>query len=118
MIVIEAEGVELDWCPACGGAWFDAGEIEILLDRPRPVSELFGLPPEGERRPDRRCPRCPELLAKVALGRTVLDACPAHHGIWFDAGEFGALAAAAQTDEARAIVAHVAATFGGKGDAP
>jgi uncharacterized protein len=118
LVVVEAEQVELDWCPACSGVWFDAGEIEVLLGGERPVEELLGAPPEGERQPDRRCPRCPRLLAKVSLGSTVLDGCPAHHGIWFDGGELFALGARAQTDEARAVVAHLVTTFGLKGDAP
>ena len=29
----ELQGVNVDHCPACMGAWFDRGEIERLLDR-------------------------------------------------------------------------------------
>ncbi len=115
LIVVEAEGVELDWCPACSGIWFDAGEIEVLLARDEPVKKLFGLPPEGQEEKDRSCPRCRRHLTKVSLESTVLDVCPDDHGIWFDAGELKALAAACTTDEARAVLAHLEATFGEKG---
>lgn len=27
----EIKGVALDWCPACGGVWFDHGEVARLL---------------------------------------------------------------------------------------
>ena len=27
----EIKGVELEWCPACGGVWFDRGEVGRLL---------------------------------------------------------------------------------------
>lgn len=28
---VYAKGIELDWCPACAGVWFDRGEIAKLL---------------------------------------------------------------------------------------
>jgi Zn-finger nucleic acid-binding protein len=31
MIVVEWARVELDHCPRCGGTWFDAGELDLLL---------------------------------------------------------------------------------------
>ena len=116
LIVVETEDVELDWCPACNGVWFDGGEIEILLARDTPVNELFGLPPTRETEQDRSCPRCRRRLAKVGLGSTVLDVCPDNHGIWFDAGELKALAAACETEAARTVLAHLEATFGKKGE--
>ena len=27
----EIKGIELEWCPACGGVWFDRGEVGRLL---------------------------------------------------------------------------------------
>lgn len=29
---IELKGIELDRCVSCGGTWFDAGELEQLMD--------------------------------------------------------------------------------------
>jgi Zn-finger nucleic acid-binding protein len=111
LVVVEAEEVELDWCAACGGVWFDAGEVEELLG----AGVSLGLPPAGAAEPDLRCPRCPRRLAKTSLGSTTLDTCPDNHGIWFDAGELKALAPVATTETARTVLAHLVATFGEKG---
>jgi Zn-finger nucleic acid-binding protein len=32
----EAHGIELDWCPACRGVWFQHEELERVLTRARP----------------------------------------------------------------------------------
>ena len=32
LIVIERQGVEIDYCPACLGIWLDRGELDKLLD--------------------------------------------------------------------------------------
>lgn len=37
---IEFRGIKLDRCPSCGGTWFDAGEVEQLLEPHN--SGLFG----------------------------------------------------------------------------
>jgi Zn-finger nucleic acid-binding protein len=117
MIVVEHEAIELDWCCDCGGVWFDAGEIEVLLGGDRPISGSFGLPPASEGKSDRRCPRCRAALEQKTLGTVVLDVCPRQHGVWFDAGEVSALAVAAQTPAARAVVDHLVAMFQYKGPA-
>jgi Zn-finger nucleic acid-binding protein len=33
MIVVEQDKIELDHCPQCSGVWFDAGELELMLER-------------------------------------------------------------------------------------
>jgi len=114
LIIVEAEGVELDWCSECGGVWFDEGEVEALLGRRQPISELFTAPEAGQD-PSCRCPRCSKKLLKVGLKQTVLDQCPAGHGLWFDRGELAALREAAQTEPARKVVEHLIETFGGTG---
>ena len=30
LIVVERDKIELDWCHACGGFWFDADEWRLL----------------------------------------------------------------------------------------
>ena len=32
MIVVEHEKIELDYCVKCSGVWFDAEEMELLLE--------------------------------------------------------------------------------------
>lgn len=89
MIVVERAGIELDYCIACRGLWFDQGELDLLADltgMPHGVVDTF---PRGEARTRRSCPRCPATLIDVAAGSVHIDACPHHHGYWFDHGELG-----------------------------
>jgi Zn-finger nucleic acid-binding protein len=94
LVVVEREGVELDWCPFCRGLWFDAGELAALAATLG--VEVPAL--EGERGAGKRaCPRCDAALDTLRLVKPaglVLDLCPGGHGVWFDAGELAALTAA------------------------
>ena len=110
LVVVEAKQVELDWCPDCGGVWFDEGEAELLLGRKRPLSELFTAPDETTD-PVLKCPRCSERLTKVSLGKTLLDKCPRGHGIWFDRGEITSLKEASEDEESKRIVEYLIETF-------
>jgi Zn-finger nucleic acid-binding protein len=101
LIVVERSGIEVDWCPACKGIWFDSGELELLAEM---AGREFVMPPTDpadgpgdEGAPARRCPRCPAKMGQ----RTVLcdpplqiDLCPRGHGIWLDQGELGAFVSA------------------------
>jgi Zn-finger nucleic acid-binding protein len=100
MIVVEHENIELDYCNNCSGVWFDAGEVELLM-------ESMGLESSGldslhlaiEAKPTeqtRKCPICRKKMNKVVLGQTpelIIDACPQGDGLWFDSGEVGQLVA-------------------------
>ena len=108
MIVVEHEKVELDYCVDCSGVWFDAGEIELLLERMQLESAgLEGLHLTDEAKSTegkRRCPVCRKRMKKVALGHKpviVIDACPDGDGLWFDSGEVAQVVAhlAAQQPE-------------------
>ena len=94
MVVVEREGIELDWCPECPGLWFDVGEMELLAEKnglawsERSLSDFA---PTGGPEVARPCPRCDRAMDKVWFdaGRTTLiDRC--RHGLWFDRGEVGA----------------------------
>ena len=93
MIVVERAGVELDYCLACRGVWFDADELELLSGALRldvDVPDIATLPLAGTSEALRRCPRCRKKMDKVLMGQTekvVLDRCRRGHGLWFDAGE-------------------------------
>ncbi len=97
MLVVEYERIEIDACADCGGTWFDAGEMALLLER-------LGVP-EAERRFDRllseapvstealrRCPLCRRRMRKMRVGPDgpVVDECVREEGIWFDRGEAAA----------------------------
>lgn len=96
MIVVEYRNIELDYCSNCKGVWFDAGELELLLDS-HGLEEtkvfLDGIlnsqeAPSSEKK--RNCPICGHKLKKTAIGtqpEILIDACPDEHGLWFDGGE-------------------------------
>ena len=111
MIVVEHEKIELDYCVDCSGVWFDAGEIELLLEKMQLEStglealHLAGEAKSAEKR--RRCPECRKKMKKEDLGHEpmiVIDACPDGDGLWFDGGEVGQ------------VVAHLAAQQPGEED--
>jgi Zn-finger nucleic acid-binding protein len=111
MIVVEHESIELDYCDNCHGVWFDAGEVELLM-------ETMGLESSGldslhlaieakTAEAIRKCPICGKKMKKVALGHTpelLIDVCPQRDGLWFDSGEVGQL------------VTHLSAQVEGKED--
>ncbi|MFZ5444663.1 MAG: zf-TFIIB domain-containing protein [Myxococcota bacterium] len=69
--------VELDRCLACGGVWFDAGELELATGR----SVL-----KSSKSTDRYCPRCliPLLNAELTAGVAV-ESCRHCKGTYLDA---------------------------------
>jgi Zn-finger nucleic acid-binding protein len=82
-------GIEVDRCPACRGAWYDA-ELALL--------EATAAPDEAQRRgtiafaPRRSALPCPVCRAarrafNYRAYNLELDACPQEHGFWLDAGE-------------------------------
>jgi Zn-finger nucleic acid-binding protein len=98
MIVVEHDRIELDYCPECHGVWFDAGELELLLNSwglEGTASFLDGILNTEEAataEKKRRCPLCRQKMKKANLETQVLvDVCPNGEGIWFDGGELGAL---------------------------
>ena len=96
MIVVEHHKIELDYCTSCRGVWFDAGELELLLESAglegvEPI--LAGLASSTEadsKEKKRKCPICIRKMKKVLVGQKpeiLLDICPQGDGIWFDGGE-------------------------------
>ncbi len=85
--VVEYDEIELDLCPDCQGIWFDAGELELLLE-PGEADNLAAAVPNDEA--VRPCPLCKEKMNKVNIGPSqgvLIDTCPAGCGIWFDNNE-------------------------------
>jgi Zn-finger nucleic acid-binding protein len=84
--VVEYEKIELDQCPRCSGVWFDAGELDLLLDD----DALVNLHKATTDEELRACPLCRQAMEKVNIGpadRVLIDSCPAECGLWFDNGE-------------------------------
>ena len=128
LIVVERSGIEVDWCAACGGLWFDQGELALLAaSAGRGFTEDFlaDAPADlaGDASP-RRCPRCPKRMAAKRFPRLPeirIDACPAGHGFWLDKGELGLLfrslpgtasGDAGADQAARSIASFLGETFG------
>lgn len=90
----ETAGMTVDTCAACGGAWFDRGELEAHLSRPEARSDVRGAAVPTSRGPAyRRCPRCAAPMTPRNWERysgVVVDVC-ARHGVWVDGGELGRL---------------------------
>ena len=100
MIVVEHEKIELDFCPGCSGVWFDAEELELLLETMQLEGESLSLDgiltSQGgmSEEKKRKCPICGRKMKKATVGHepeVVIDVCPQGDGLWFDSGEVGQL---------------------------
>ena len=95
MIGVEHHQIELDYCNRCGGAWFDSGELELLLNSANPETNILSLKRILESaeavtaEKKRKCPRCNRKMKKVNIGHPniLIDACSSGEGLWFDGGE-------------------------------
>ena len=79
--------VQIDACPVCNGAWFDAGELNLLAGEATNLEQT--LAPESKVS-TRGCPRGCGLLQERALPgqiRTPVDHCSFCGGIWLDGHE-------------------------------
>jgi Zn-finger nucleic acid-binding protein len=92
---IEIEGVFLDECERCFGAWSDLDTFErICSERERQAAILkrFGDKAESDRTVEIRyvpCPVCGQLMNRSNFARVsgvVIDTCKPH-GVWFDEQE-------------------------------
>ena len=78
-------GVPVDRCTRCKGVWFDAGELEDLLDAAAQYLDV----PRKSHLIDPPCPRCGKAMRVFYYPGTYVsaDICPDCRGLWFDAGE-------------------------------
>jgi len=88
--------VTIDVCHGgCGGAWFDAFELQRVAEVEHAAEELSGIPHHPHLHVDaarkRACPRCDgvKLIRHFASGlrRVEVDHCPSCGGYWLDHGE-------------------------------
>jgi Zn-finger nucleic acid-binding protein len=96
LIVVEHKKIELDYCVECSGVWFDAGELDLLVESfKRDKVELANSELLTQKEADvterkRKCPVCNREMKKAWLGKdsgVLIDSCPQKHGLWFDGGE-------------------------------
>ncbi len=111
---IEGGNLTLDYCPRCGGLWFDRGEVGQLARRqPSVIRELVPershriRPPcpgcfapldrDAEKCPacGRRnlldCPVCDQPMERREHAGLILDLCRRCQGVWFDNAELSAV---------------------------
>ena len=98
MIIVEHERIELDYCTKCLGVWFDAGELELMLETMDldtskfNMDHIISLSEKRIKEAVRKCPLCRKKMKKVGIGHepeVVIDVCPREEGLWFDGGEVG-----------------------------
>lgn len=91
LIVVERNGIEVDYCISCRGIWFDEGEIELLSEKININIEHIDFNKCSTAIEKlRTCPRCDKTMDKVTIGNNsgfLIDKCPDDHGIWLDSGE-------------------------------
>jgi Zn-finger nucleic acid-binding protein len=100
MIVVEHEKIELDYCLNCSGVWFDAEELELLLEAMQlegtslSLDNILSSPEAKSAEKKRNCPICSRKMKKATVGHepaVLIDACPLGDGLWFDSREVGQL---------------------------
>jgi Zn-finger nucleic acid-binding protein len=118
MITLELHDVEIDHCVGCGGIWLDAGELEQLIGDPGRARTLLTTFTKvtHSREALHRCPICRKNMDKVLTGpghaSILIDACPRHHGLWFDRGELDDILVHADLDDQNKIRRLLADMFG------
>ena len=83
-------GIEVDRCPTCKGAWYDAAELALLEATVAGDEEQRRGMIEFAQRPSvLPCPVCgaPMRAFNYRAYNLELDACAHEHGFWLDAGE-------------------------------
>jgi hypothetical protein len=100
MIDVEHERIELDYCTNCHGVWFDAEELELLLEsmgvenHGLDLDNIWHSPETETEEKKRKCSICGQKMKKAAIGKepeVLIDVCPQGDGLWFDGGEVGHL---------------------------
>ncbi|OGN94556.1 MAG: hypothetical protein A2Y89_04160 [Chloroflexi bacterium RBG_13_51_18] len=95
-LIVEYQNIELDYCPACHGVWFDAGELELLMgsagveDFQRYLEGIVRAPEVETTEKKHKCPACNHKMKKTYIDRDnkiLVDVCHVGDGIWFDGGE-------------------------------
>lgn len=92
--------LHVDKCFACGGVWFDKGELDKYLSDQINVVDSPALGGGLDKQLDEKhgnCPRCKTRMEKVVapkLPEMTVDRCTKCHGIWLDSTEVDRLESA------------------------
>jgi Zn-finger nucleic acid-binding protein len=99
-LIVEYNNIELDYCPTCQGVWFDAGELELMLesaglgDHRRYLEGIINAAEAKSSEKKRKCPICRRKMKKTYIDeekKILVDICRVGDGIWFDGGEVQSL---------------------------
>ncbi len=98
------DGVSLEGCKSCGGTWFDARELEQVLQKPDLLAIVENAFRKGEQPPMRPratnlCPVCRKPLIAFQhpkIPNVILESCPKCHGVWADEGKLSEIHKALQ----------------------
>jgi len=102
----EFSGVRIEVCPACGGSWFDRGELQEAEGNADPDlawkefslwSDAEALKASGE---PESCPSCGGRLSHIAYGDTGVKVgyCVDCQGVWLSRGGFRKIIQAMESD--------------------
>ncbi|HMN24033.1 MAG: zf-TFIIB domain-containing protein [Ignavibacteriaceae bacterium] len=106
MVILELNQVEIDYCSACKGIWFDRGELDLIFSTSdkKEIVKSFSIKKDFNE-VKRRCPICKRRMDKIEFENTgiILDRCSNNHGLWFDRGELKALLKSAEDNNNKII---------------
>jgi len=83
------QGIQVDRCPACRGAWYDYDELAALESTVAGEEQRLGTIEYAKHESTLLCPVCdaPMHAFNYRAYNLELDACAEGHGWWLDAGE-------------------------------
>jgi Zn-finger nucleic acid-binding protein len=112
------QGLAVDHCAACGGAWLDIGEVYHFTRDPKSAQAALKAAYGRVMPTTRRCPRCSRDMkaARLEASGVLIEACPACGGTWFDKGELASFAASLSPVPAAAPAPKPAPPDGSHGD--
>lgn len=92
LIVLELNGIEIDYCTDCDGIWLDSGELELLLGDHKKADDFLHSFKRNKNINEKKmkCPVCGSKMNKVEIEGVepiVIDECSKYCGLWFDSGE-------------------------------
>jgi Zn-finger nucleic acid-binding protein len=99
-LIVEYQNIELDYCPICQGVWFDAGELDLLIDAAglgdyrKYLDGIINAPEAATPEKKHKCPICYHKMKKAYIDtdkKIIIDVCHVGDGIWFDGGEVNRL---------------------------
>ena len=83
---VRVTDVTVDRCTACGGHWFDAGELRRVAESAE-LEKIAAHVAPGATGSKFGCPRCWGDCFESYIGPIQADACSSCRGVWLDAGE-------------------------------